>query len=120
VEAALMDQSGDLAEVIIGEKCFTICTEPEQHWLTGEHNGLWNAWCFFAYDSSIEIYPAGGVPNGVNAQESIVGESGVSVNDAIEKVIEKLTAIIGTRSLEGTGFYSPPAGRIYPQEFGKE
>jgi hypothetical protein len=77
----------------------------------------WRAWCFFAYDKDVNIYPADEVPPGILTHESIAGENGSSEAEALQRLEAKLREVIASRSLEGTGFYSPPADKIYPQEF---
>jgi len=103
--------------VTIDGRTYEICTretDPEDRFL-----GNWFAWTFFAYDEALEIYPADAVPRNIPAQESILGKHGASQEDARQAVEEKLRQVIQTRSLDGTGFFSPPANRIYPQEFPK-
>ncbi len=93
---------------------FLICTEQ-----SGDEDrflGSWRAWCFFAYDSKANIYPAESIPDGIVAQESIVGEFGNTEEAACQAVTQVLRRVVATRSLDGTGFFSPPAGFTYPQD----
>jgi hypothetical protein len=80
----------------------------------------WRAWSFFAYDNSMTIYPADSVPGDVKTQETIAGEIADSEDEARSAVEETLRRVVRTKSLEGTGFYSPPADLIYPQEFPRD
>jgi len=99
----------------IGGRQFLICTErtDDQDRFLGE----WHAWCFFAYDSNVNVYPADLVPEGVVAQESIAGGFGNTEEAARQAVEQTLRRVGSTRNLAGTGFYSPPARRTYPQDF---
>jgi hypothetical protein len=63
------------------------------------------------------IYPADSVPARVRTQESIASETRDTESAARAALEEKMRAIIQSKSLDGTGFYSPPADRIWPQEF---
>ena len=110
-------EAGGAFQPIIGGQRFTICTEALYEGASDRLSGQWHAWCFFAYDRAMNIYPADGVPSGVSAQESIAGETRDSEAEARAAVEEKLLAVIRTKKLDGTGFYSPPADRTYPQEF---
>jgi hypothetical protein len=102
-------------QTTIDGRTFEICTRITE----GEDlsSGQWFAWIFFAYDNVLNIYPADNVPQGIATHESIVGESGESEEEARLAVENKLRRVIQTKSLDGSGFYSPPAGKIYPQEF---
>jgi hypothetical protein len=116
----LDDQSnddGDAFHVTIDGRVFTINVEAEYEEASDKLSGKWHAWSFFAYDRELNIYPADDVPAGVRAQESISGETRESKAAARTAVEEKLRAVIRTKSLEGTGFYSPPADRVWPHEF---
>jgi hypothetical protein len=102
--------------VPIDSRTYEICyrkTEPEDRL-------PWFAWTFFAYDEELNIYPADDVPQNVKAQESILGEFGAGQEVARQAVENKLRRVIQTRTLDGTGFFSPPSGKIYPQEFPNE
>lgn len=102
---------------VIEGKTFDICTEALYREASEELSGEWHAWCFFAYDREINIYPPDSVPVGVSTQESIAGETRTSQDAAVAAVEESLKRVIKSRSLDGTGFYSPPADKVYPQEF---
>lgn len=111
---------GGVSRTTIAGRLFTICTEALYEEASDRLSGQWRAWCFFAYDRGRNIYPAEGVPAGVRAQESIVGETRDSEEAARHAVEEKLTAVIWSKSLDGTGFYSPPGDFVYPQELPDE
>src|SRR5262249_61847315 len=81
-------------ECLIEGQTFLICTEQGRHDLSGEYTGRWHAWCFFAYDRSLNIFPAGAVPEAVVAQESIAGESGASEDEARRAVEDRLRKVI--------------------------
>jgi hypothetical protein len=102
---------------IIEGRQFTICTEELYEEASDRLSGQWHAWSFFAYDREMNIYPAGFVPAGVTVQESIAGETRDTELAARAAVEAKLRAVIQSKDLDGTGFYSPPADRIWPQEF---
>jgi hypothetical protein len=111
-----MEHTGDCYETSIEGLTFLICTQPVQEDATGRSTGEWHAWSFFAYDRSLAIFPADAVPSGITAQESIAGEFGSTEDEARRAVEDKLRKVIQTKNLDGTGFYSPPGGFIYPQE----
>jgi hypothetical protein len=96
---------------------FLICTEREPDEKEAGLLGRWRAWSFFAYDETRRIYPADAVPENLQTQESIAGASGTTESEARQAVEQKLRKAILNACLDGTGFYSPPAGRTYPQEF---
>jgi hypothetical protein len=110
-----LDDPGDLHRVVIEGRAFIICTERLYKEASEEFSGEWHAWCFFAYDKDINIYPAGDIPIGVRATESIAGKTANNEEDALAGVEQKLKNVMRTRSLDGTGFLSPK-GYVYPQE----
>lgn len=101
-------------EVEISGRKFLVCTKPtdEEDRFLGE----WYAWCFFAYDHQRNIYPADSIPDGVETQESIAGEFGDTEETARKSVENVLRRVLETKSLDGTGFYSPPGGLTFPQD----
>src|SRR5262245_61739885 len=112
----MADYPGGCYETVIEGRIFTICTKRDRDEPGGKPTGEWYAWCFFAYDRSLSIFPADAVPQGVKTRESIAGASGDAEDEARRAVEEKLRRVIKTKSLDGTGFYSPPGGFTYPQE----
>ncbi|HEY2588546.1 MAG TPA: hypothetical protein VGI81_22585 [Tepidisphaeraceae bacterium] len=112
--------SGSPGKTLIEGRSFLICTEALYEEASDQLSGKWHAWSFFAYDRDMNIYPADAVPGGVTAQESIAGESRDTEEAARNAVEQKLKVLIRSKSLDGTGFYSPTAGRIWPQEFPKD
>jgi hypothetical protein len=111
---------GNRYATLIDGQTFFICTEREYEEDSDKLSNRWRAWSFFAYDRSINIYPVDSVPTGIRAQQSIAGDEGES-EDAARKAVEaRLRKVIRTRKLDGTGFYSPSADRVYPQEFPEE
>ncbi len=111
------DHYGDCYPTVIEDLTFNICTEALCDDRTGSFSGQWRAWSFFAYDRSLTIFPADAVPHGLEVTESIAGNVGDTENEARRAVENTLRRVIHTRKLDGTGFYSPPVGLIYPQEF---
>lgn len=107
----------EVFQATIEGRTFTICTEELYEDASDRLSGQWHAWSFFAYDREMNIYPADSVPAGVRAQEGIAGETRDSEASARAAVEEKLRKVIRSKCLDGTGFYSPPADRIWPQEF---
>ena|ERR1700722_19104564 len=105
---------GDAYPTVVEGLTFLICTDALYDTASGRLSGEWRAWSFFAYDRAHHIYPAGKPPAGVETVESIVGGSGDSEHAARFAVEKKLRTAIVTKNLEGTGFYSPPAGIVYP------
>lgn len=99
---------------VIDGRTFIICTERDID--DGSSNDSWRAWCFFAFDRLVNIYPADDIPKGAVTQESIAGEFGESEEEARSAVELTLRKVIQTRNLDGTGFYSPPGDFIYPQD----
>jgi hypothetical protein len=108
---------GESFQATIEGRTFIICTEELYEDASDRLSGQWHAWSFFAYDREMNIYPADSVPVGVRAQESIAGETRDSEASARAAVEERLRKVIRSKCLDGTGFYSPPADRIWPQEF---
>ena len=100
-------------ETEIDGRTFSICTERDLD-VPGDRE--WHAWCFFAYDKELNIYPADTIPEGVRTQESIAGGSGKSQEESRAAVEKKLRTVMETKKLDGMGFYSPPADRTYPPE----
>jgi len=94
-------------------RTFLICTQRNNE--DDSCHGEWRAWCFFAYDRDVNIYPADSVPDGCVVQETIAGAGGASEDEARQAVEDILRRVIQTRNLEGTGFYSPPGDFTYPQ-----
>ena len=111
------NESTGVFRVIIEDRTYTICTEALYEEASDRLSGQWQAWSFFAYDREMNAYPADSVPAGVKAQESIAGETRDSESAARAAVEAKLRAMIQSKSLAKTGFYSPPAERIWPHEF---
>lgn len=111
-----LDCVGGMGEVIIDGKRFLVCSEALYKDASLELSGEFHAWCFFAYDNDINIYPANAVPTGIAAQESIAGASADSESGARAAVAEILENVIRTRCLDGTGFYCPASDMTYPQD----
>jgi hypothetical protein len=109
------EQVGDAYPVEIEGRTFVICTQRQDSASDGKHSHPWQAWSFFAYDRALRFFPADAVPADVQAQESIVGGYGETEDEARRAVESRLRTAMQNRSLEGTGFYSPPGGFIYPQ-----
>ena len=110
------DDLGDSHEITIDGAQYLISLEALYKEASVELSGEWHAWCFFAYDKEINIYPADAVPRGIGAQESIAGATADSGRKAIAGVVEKLKNAIRTRCLDGTGFYCPASDMTYPQD----
>jgi len=111
-----MEPVGNCYPTVIEGLTFVICTEPVREEVSGEFLGRWYAWGFFASDRSLNIFPADAVPDGSSVQESIAGDFGTTETEARRGVENTLRRVIQTKSLDGTGFYSPPGDFIYPQE----
>lgn len=111
------ERSEDGYRATIDGRTFCIYAEALYEAASEELSGKWHAWSFFAYDCEMNVYPADAVPPGVETQETMAGETRDSEAAACAAVEERLRTVARTRSLEGTGFYSPPADRVYPQEF---
>jgi hypothetical protein len=107
----------DLDRIEIGGRSFLICAEPLYEESGERLSGEWHAWCFFAYDAARNVYPAEDSPAGIPTTESVAGETGPTASAARRKVAERLRTVIRTRDLGGTGFFSPPAGKTWPQDF---
>lgn len=111
----MSDHVGDCYLTEIEGRTFAICTERERDESSGVLSGRWRAWSFFAYDRSRNIFPADAIPKGVEAQESIAGESGDTEAQARRAVEDRLLKVISDKCLDGTGFFSPPGNLTYPQ-----
>lgn len=108
-----MVPEGSMYRTVIEGRTFVICTERNYDY--AGHPGGWRAWCFLAYDRFVNIFPADTVPDDVVVQESIAGESASTEDEARLAVEETIRTVMRTRNLDGTGFYSPPGGFVYPQ-----
>ena len=110
-----MSVGGSDTVVIDGKQFLLNVRELDSHEVFDRNT--WDGWVFVAYDREVNIYPASSCPAGIKVQETIVGASGISQEDARERLVEKLREVIKEKSLDATGFLSLPANKVWPQQF---